>query len=191
MLTLVFGVTTIGGTALAANYSTEASAPKKVKGLQVTEVKKKAATITWKKRKAASYYKVQLLGKKGKKLKTWKKHKKKKRVIKKKYKILKPGKTYYYRVKACNSAGCSKWSKKKKFQTEEKVEEQDTSGNEEVVEEQEPVVSADCSYNKYNCSDFSTHSEAQSTYQYCVNQGVGDIHDLDRDGNGSACESLR
>ena len=46
-----------------------------------------------------------------------------------------------------------------------------------------------CSYNAYNCSDFSTHNEAQSVYESCG--GVAnDIHRLDRDKDGLACESL-
>jgi len=49
----------------------------------------------------------------------------------------------------------------------------------------------DCSVNRYNCTpDFVTHRAAQACYDYCVSQGLGDIHELDKDGNGSACESL-
>ncbi len=46
-----------------------------------------------------------------------------------------------------------------------------------------------CSYNTYNCDDFSTHSEAQALYESCG--GVSnDVHQLDRDKDGSACETL-
>jgi hypothetical protein len=46
-----------------------------------------------------------------------------------------------------------------------------------------------CSYNAYNCSDFSTHAEAQSVFEYCG--GINnDIHRLDADKDGIACESL-
>lgn len=46
-----------------------------------------------------------------------------------------------------------------------------------------------CSYNAYNCSDFSTHNEAQTVYEACG--GVAnDIHRLDRDKDGLACETL-
>ena len=38
-----------------------------------------------------------------------------------------------------------------------------------------------------DCGDFSTHIDAQSFYE---SQGPGDPHDLDRDSDGSACESL-
>ncbi|MCI0563770.1 MAG: thermonuclease family protein [Nitrososphaera sp.] len=47
----------------------------------------------------------------------------------------------------------------------------------------------DCSGNKYNCGHFSTHAEAQACFNYCI-PTVGDVHDLDRDGDGLACESL-
>lgn len=47
-----------------------------------------------------------------------------------------------------------------------------------------------CSRDAYNCSDFSTQRQAQEVFDYCVNLGFGDIHRLDFDGNGQACESL-
>jgi micrococcal nuclease len=46
-----------------------------------------------------------------------------------------------------------------------------------------------CSSNVYNCGDFTTHAQAQATYEYCG--GVdNDIHRLDKDKDGQACESL-
>jgi len=46
-----------------------------------------------------------------------------------------------------------------------------------------------CSYNAYNCSNFSTHAEAQATFESCG--GIAnDVHRLDGDGDGIACESL-
>jgi micrococcal nuclease len=46
-----------------------------------------------------------------------------------------------------------------------------------------------CSYNTYNCSDFKTRAEAQAVYDACG--GVSnDIHKLDADDDGIACESL-
>lgn len=46
-----------------------------------------------------------------------------------------------------------------------------------------------CDYNYYNCGDFNTHSEAQNVFEMCG--GISnDIHDLDRDNDGIACESL-
>lgn len=48
----------------------------------------------------------------------------------------------------------------------------------------------DCSGDLYNCSDFSRQYKAQACYNYCVAQGRGDIHRLDSNGDGQACESL-
>jgi len=46
-----------------------------------------------------------------------------------------------------------------------------------------------CGSNTYNCDDFETQSEAQIVFEECG--GVNnDVHQLDRDGNGLACESL-
>ena len=47
-----------------------------------------------------------------------------------------------------------------------------------------------CSHNAYNCSDFSTQCEAQACYEKCRAEGRGDVHKLDRDNDGRACESL-
>jgi len=46
-----------------------------------------------------------------------------------------------------------------------------------------------CSYNTYNCSDFSNHTEAQGVFEYCGG-AANDIHRLDADKDGLACESL-
>lgn len=47
-----------------------------------------------------------------------------------------------------------------------------------------------CSGNLYNCADFSSHASAQACYNYCISIGRGDVHRLDADSDGSACESL-
>lgn len=47
-----------------------------------------------------------------------------------------------------------------------------------------------CSNDTYNCDDFSTQFRAQKYFEYCVAQGAGDIHNLDGDADGEACESL-
>lgn len=50
--------------------------------------------------------------------------------------------------------------------------------------------SYNCAFDVYNCDDFATQAHAQAVYDYCFNKGIGDIHGLDGDGNGKACESL-
>ncbi len=61
--------------------------------------------------------------------------------------------------------------------------------NEEEGAEQEESGNYECSYDKYNCGDFNTHNEAQSIYEACGGTS-NDIHGLDGDGDGEACESL-
>lgn len=48
----------------------------------------------------------------------------------------------------------------------------------------------DCSHNSYNCGDFPLPGgvTADACYSYCQSQGKGDIHGLDRDKDGLACE---
>lgn len=60
-----------------------------------------------------------------------------------------------------------------------------------VEEEETPPNNSGyiCSYNAYNCDDFSTHAQAQAVFEACG--GVdNDIHRLDGDKDGLACESL-
>lgn len=48
-----------------------------------------------------------------------------------------------------------------------------------------------CNADIYNCSNFSTHAEAQSVYEGCLGQVGYDVHGLDgNDNDGLACESL-
>jgi hypothetical protein len=47
-----------------------------------------------------------------------------------------------------------------------------------------------CSGDTLNCSDFSTQSSAQACMDHCISIGAGDIHNLDGNANGTACESL-
>lgn len=53
-------------------------------------------------------------------------------------------------------------------------------------------ASLDCSCNNniYNCGDFATHQEAQDLYNCCIQKIGYDVHGLDRDKDGSVCESL-
>ena len=47
-----------------------------------------------------------------------------------------------------------------------------------------------CDYNAYNCCDFPTHADAQACYLHCKSVGAGDVHWIDADEDGSACELL-
>lgn len=46
-----------------------------------------------------------------------------------------------------------------------------------------------CSYNAYNCADFSTHAQAQAVFEACGGLS-NDVHWLDGDNDGIACENL-
>lgn len=47
-----------------------------------------------------------------------------------------------------------------------------------------------CNYDAYNCSDFDTQAQAQACHDYCWSIVGYDVHNLDSDGDGEACESL-
>jgi len=47
-----------------------------------------------------------------------------------------------------------------------------------------------CSNDSLNCSDFSSQASAQACMDYCISIGAGDIHNLDGNADGVACESL-
>lgn len=53
-------------------------------------------------------------------------------------------------------------------------------------------VVCSCTGVDYDCniSDFSTHAKAQACFEYCRSQGYGDVHKLDGNDDGLACESL-
>jgi len=69
------------------------------------------------------------------------------------------------------------------------VAETTTTTETQISQTPPPPANYECSYNAYNCTDFYTHAEAQSIYEACG--GVNnDVHRLDRDKDGLACESL-
>ena len=53
-----------------------------------------------------------------------------------------------------------------------------------------PAGCLTCERNNLNCADFSTQSNAQACYDYCLAQTGSDIHKLDGGGDGIVCESL-
>lgn len=73
---------------------------------------------------------------------------------------------------------------KKTDRDEQEEEEPEPEDNQE--EEEDEVC--DCSSNIYNCDDFSTHDEAQGCFEYCG--ASSDVHWLDGDDDGVACEGL-
>ncbi|MFN8463999.1 MAG: phospholipase D-like domain-containing protein [Caldilineaceae bacterium] len=53
-----------------------------------------------------------------------------------------------------------------------------------------PAGPCACTGNLYNCSDFATQAQAQRCYAWCIQEVGTDIHRLDSDNDGVACESL-
>jgi hypothetical protein len=65
------------------------------------------------------------------------------------------------------------------------------SGNlRSMIEQPSPTPVCGCTENSYDCSDFNTQIQAQACFDYCITQEKGDIHKLDKNGDGIACESL-
>lgn len=54
-----------------------------------------------------------------------------------------------------------------------------------------PAAVCQCSGVDYDCDNFSSWSDAQACYQYCLQTAGYDVHRLDRDNDGIVCESMR
>ncbi len=59
----------------------------------------------------------------------------------------------------------------------------------ERTEEGNLIIGAMCDRASYNCDDFATQEEAQKTFETCGFE-ENDVHGLDRDKDGVACEGL-
>ena len=67
------------------------------------------------------------------------------------------------------------------------------SGSKEILMNKNSGISISdcyCESNKYNCSDFKTHFEAQEVFECCMKKTGGDIHKLDGNSDNQVCESL-
>lgn len=147
----------------------------KIAGVRISNVEEAAATVTWRKQRNIKFYQVQMFSNSGEKLYTWKKVKNRRKKIKSSQSVLSAGTEYKIRVRACAAKKrCGKWSNSTWFTT---------------IAATPQYSLSQCTSNIYNCSDFASHEEAQGLYDYCVSQGYGDIHRLDADNDGLACES--
>lgn len=59
-----------------------------------------------------------------------------------------------------------------------------------TVSDEASPAPCNCSGPDLDCSDFATHAAAWACYDYCKQQGYGDVFRLDGDSDGIACESL-
>lgn len=57
-----------------------------------------------------------------------------------------------------------------------------------AVPEPEIKTVCSCRTDRYNCADFETRNEAQELYECCMRKAGYDVHNLDRDSDGLACE---
>lgn len=53
------------------------------------------------------------------------------------------------------------------------------------------TTGCDCSGDIYNCSSFGSWSDAQGCFAYCLQTTGYDVHRLDQNNDGVACESMR
>lgn len=58
----------------------------------------------------------------------------------------------------------------------------------QAIPEQEIKTVCSCRSDRYNCTDFKTRREAREKYECCINKVGYDVHNLDRDSDGIACE---
>ena len=52
-----------------------------------------------------------------------------------------------------------------------------------------PVGPCSCTNRRLTCNSFSTQRRAQNCFEFCWNEGYGDIFGLDKNGNGIACDN--
>jgi len=89
-----------------------------------------------------------------------------------------------------NSEGCHMNSSIGEYHCHNNDKEDEAKINSKTEARTEARGVYDCSSNTYNCSDFSRHEDAQNAYGYCMESAGKDVHDLDRDNDGIACEDL-
>lgn len=69
-------------------------------------------------------------------------------------------------------------------------ERSDRSQNGPQIDAENLTNNCYCESNKYNCTDFKTHNEAQKIFECCIAKVGNDIHKLDGNNDGQVCESL-
>ena len=83
-------------------------------------------------------------------------------------------------------APCVRWFNDLRFVTPEPAG--NGSGSQPASDPTETVPCL-CDGDYYDCSSFGGPTAAQECFEYCVKSGQGDIHHLDQDEDGSACNS--
>jgi hypothetical protein len=70
------------------------------------------------------------------------------------------------------------------------LEKEEDSITNKAKEALQNVISCDCPFEPQDCEDFLSHKDAQEVYKCCLQAFGTDIHDLDPDKDGNACELL-
>ena len=60
--------------------------------------------------------------------------------------------------------------------------------SEQIIPESKTVTVCTCRSDRYNCADFKTRREAREKYECCMKKVGYDVHNLDGDSDGVACE---
>ncbi len=63
-----------------------------------------------------------------------------------------------------------------------------SQASEQIIPEQKISTVCSCRSDRYNCADFKTRREAREKYECCMRKVGYDVHRLDRDKDGIACE---
>ncbi|MDD5342057.1 MAG: thermonuclease family protein [Patescibacteria group bacterium] len=87
---------------------------------------------------------------------------------------------------ACDSKSLNLWERTTPERAET-AEYQSDSSSTEILEDAPECF---CDENYYDCRDFKTQAEAQSLYDCCRAKTGRDVHLIDADTNGRACERL-
>ena len=64
----------------------------------------------------------------------------------------------------------------------------DGQTSEQIVLEPKIVTTCSCRSDRYDCKDFKTRYEANDKYDCCMRKVGYDVHNLDGDSDGIACE---
>jgi len=59
---------------------------------------------------------------------------------------------------------------------------------EQTIPEPKNAIVCSCRSDRYDCNDFKTRREAREKYECCMNKVGYDVHNLDGDLDGIACE---
>ena len=60
--------------------------------------------------------------------------------------------------------------------------------SEQIIPEPKIETVCSCRSDRYNCADFKTRREAREKYECCMRKVGYDVHNLDGDSDGVACE---